>query len=147
MRTMYETTQDLSNEEAVRSYVAQTFSADVQKVPLSYGVDSMVTVDGRLVAWLEIKCRPGMVWGLYPDVMISVLKLRAAAGLKAATGIDTYFVVSDVNHHIKSANLCKTSPDWIRYGGRTAQTRDPADIEPVCHIPLDQFTEGTPWDR
>ena len=133
MRTMYETQADLSNEEAVRSYVAQTFSADVQKVPLSYGV--------------EIKCRPGMVWGQYPDVMISVLKLRAAAGLKASTGTDTYFVVADSCGVIKSANLCKTSPDWIRYGGRTAQTRDPADIEPVCHIPLDQFTEGTPWDR
>ena len=147
MRTMYETEADLSNEEAVRSYVAQTFSAEVMKVPLSYGVDSMVTVDGKLVAWLEIKCRPGMVWGQYPDVMISVLKLRAAAGLKASTGIETYFVVADSCGVIKSANHCKTSPEWIKYVVRTAQTRDPADIEPVCHIPLDQFTEGTPWDR
>ena len=147
MRTMYESAQDLSNEAKVREYVAQKFSAVVHKVPLSYGVDSMVTVDGKLVAWLEIKCRPGMVWGLYPDVMISVLKLRAAAGLKASTGIDTYFVVSDLNHEIKSANLCKTCPEWIRYGGRTSDTRDAADIEPVCHIPLDQFTEATPWDQ
>jgi hypothetical protein len=147
MRTMYETASDLSNEAAVRSYVAQTFSAEVNKVPLSYGVDSMVTVDDKLVAWLEIKCRPGMTWGQYPDVMVSVLKLRAAAGLKASTGIDTYFVVADSTGVIKSANLCKTSPEWIKYGGRTAQTRDSADIEPVCHIPLDQFTEGTPWDQ
>ena len=147
MRTMYESAQDLSNEAKVREYVAGSFNADVQKIPLSYGVDSMVTVDGRLVAWLEIKCRPGMVWGQYPDVMISVLKLRAAAGLKASTGIDTYFVVCDANGDIKSANLCKTSSEWIRYGGRTADTRDSADIEPVCHIPLDQFTEAAPWDR
>jgi len=144
---MYETEADLSKESAVRRYVAETFSAEVNKVPLSYGVDSMVTVDDKLVAWLEIKCRPGMAWGQYPDVMVSVLKLRAAAGLKASTGIDTYFVVADSCGVIKSANLCKTRPEWIKYGGRTAQTRDPADIEPVCHIPLDQFTEGTPWDQ
>lgn len=147
MRTMYETSQDLVNEAAVRSYVESRFSAEVRKVPLSYGVDSMVTQDGKLVAWLEIKCRPGMTWGQYPDVMISVLKLRAAAGLKAATGIDTHFVVSDANGDIKSSNLCKTSSDWIRFGGRTVQTRDAADEEPVCHIPLDHFTEACPWAR
>jgi hypothetical protein len=144
---MYETASDLSNEAAVRMHIASKFSAEVNKVPLSYGVDSMVTKDGELVAWLEIKCRPGMTWGQYPDVMVSVLKLRAAAGLKASTGIDTYFVVSDADGVIKCASLCNTSPKWIKYGGRTTQTRDSADIEPVCHIPLEYFSEEMPWAR
>ena len=139
MRTTYETESDLASESSVASWIAVTLSAEVAKVPVSYGVDAMLSRDGQLIAWLEIKCRHGMRWGQYPDVMISVLKLRAAAGLKASTGADTIFVVADETGEIRATNLCKTQTSWIRFGGRTAQTRDSADIEPVCHIPLARF--------
>lgn len=140
MRPRYETEHDLAAEACIIEKLSEALGFTATKVPTSYGVDFMLAGDdGSLACWAEVKHRRGMIWGQYPDVMLSVLKLRAAAGLRAATGADTLFAVADSTGEVRVASLRAAKPQWIRHGGRTTQTRDPADVEPVVHIPIDDF--------
>jgi hypothetical protein len=150
---MYESDGDRRNEDLIRRAIEEIVGVFLHKLPTSYGLDYVATGDAAgasLVGWYETKCRSGMTWGQYPDVMVSVLKLRAAAGLRVSTDRPASFAVADNTGEIRVASLCDARPEWIRYGGRTSQTRDSADVEPVCHIPLDRFVplKDIPrWDR
>lgn len=142
MRPMYESGEDRQNEDLIRKAIEEHFGVFLHKLPTSYGIDYVATSDPTgmgLVGWYEAKFRGGMTWGQYPDVMVSVLKLRAAAGLRVSTNRPALFAVADQSGEIRVASLCDARPEWIRFGGRTLRTRDSADVEPVCHIPLDRF--------
>lgn len=142
MRPMYESDGDRQNEDLIRRAIEDRQGFYLHKLPTSYGIDYVATSDPTgmgLVGWYEVKYRGGMTWGQYEDIMVSVLKLRAAAGLRVSTDRPVMFAVADNSGEIRVANLCNTRPEWIRFGGRTLQTRDRGDVEPVCHIPLDCF--------
>lgn len=139
-REMYESRRDLDAEEAVAAALARAWKAELPKLPISYGLDRAVYKNSKLQGWVEIKNRPTMRWGQYPDIMVSVLKARAAFDLSGASEKPCYFVVADSAGEIRTVPFAIFDHSWIRHGGRTANTRDSADIEPVFHIPVSLFT-------
>jgi hypothetical protein len=138
-RPRYETASDLARELTVAEGLSQAWDADLCKVPTSYGLDYIVFGAGKFIGWVEVKTRPTMVWGDYPDVMVSLSKIRSAFVWSLMFGKPVYFCVRDANGELRAASISTVDPEWVKYGGRTRNTRDPADIEPVAHIPLDQF--------
>ena len=113
------------------------FGVRLKKLPISYHIDALMEKDARGCGWIEVK-RRNCTFDQYPDIMLSVLKLNAGLSLVNATGLPFFFAVKFND----ASGLYQWSPSHIldiRNGGRTVQTRDSADIEPVVHIPMSLF--------
>lgn len=111
---------------------------DLQKLPISYGVD-FFCMHNDCPVWIEFK-RRSHPFGRYPDVMLSALKWWKAVSLARETmGTFIFAVGFDDLVGITSWNSDNQWVPEIRYGGRTKNTRDQADVEPVVHISIDRF--------
>ena len=126
----WESPADLENEQGVASCIEQAFQCQLHKLPKSYRLDFMATREGDGVAWIEVKCRKHASTK-YPTVMLSLSKVLAGLELESATDLKAYFVVrfTDCTKYapFTEAHSCK-------WGGRTKNTRDSRDIEPVLHF-------------
>ena len=92
-------------------------------------------------AFVECKHR-NITWGDYPDVMLSLSKVQQAQSLLDASGLRSLFVVRATDRIFYTClNDCAGQTNWVTFGGRTYNTRDAADVEPVMHIPINQFDE------
>ena len=147
MRPIYESDEDLSEEKKIVTDVCTAWGCEAHKLPISYHLDFLLqTEKGTPLIFLEIK-RRNFFWNQYPDVIISLSKLITATNVKASTGLLTNFVVkSDDALMWFRLNEAQGRDDWIRVGGRTLNTRDSADIEPVVHIPVSQFKQ-VKWEN
>ena len=138
-RPLYETRGHLQEEKAVIEFISMCWQCEHHKMPISYKLDYMLTRDKEAKAFVEVKCRK-MRWGQYPTIFLSLSKVTAAQELRRTTGLTCYFAVyadPDV-YWIHLEDLIGRS-DLIPFGGRTRQTRDSADIEPVFNIPIEMF--------
>ena len=109
-----------------------------EKLPISYGVDFFAMVNNRPV-WIEFK-RRSHSYGKYPDVILSALKWWKATSLAARTGgIFSFAVAFDDETRVAHWNPENPWTPRLSYGGRTRNTRDNADIEPVAHIDIERF--------
>ena len=137
-RPMYESQEDLQNEAEEMMEFCKAFDKDFMKLPISYKLDFAILKPNskEICGFAEVKCR-NFTWGDYPDVMLSLSKVIKARNTKAMTNIPSFFLVG-----------CRSGVYWLdlykqkgklNFGGRTSKVRDPADIEPVVHFPLDCF--------
>jgi len=138
-RKMYESKEDLSNEASIAEKLSQTFKCAFDKMPISYGLDFMVTKQNQVIGVCEVK-RRHMAHDKYPSFMISLLKfnkgldfhyrnkLRFSLVIEFDDGVYRYVFKDGDQDKIK-----------IEFSGRTTQTRDSADLEPVVQIPVSMF--------
>lgn len=126
---------------------------ELRKLPISYRVDRAVIHGDAILAWLEIKCRTHS-FATYDTLLLSMLKWSAGIEWFRVTGLpfvvvasledgDFYYVFRDDDEYTFV----------ITFTGRTKNTRDDGDVEPVIHIPMGRFTRveggGLPkeiWD-
>ncbi len=135
---MYETAEDRSHEEAFVDSLHERHGITAWKLPIAYAVDFFAVAKDRPI-WIEFK-RRRHVYGTYADIMLSALKWWHATSLAARTGGTFAFVVA-FDDQTRVAHWDPETP-WqpsISHGGRTRNTRDSADIEPVVHIDIDRF--------
>ena len=142
MRPLYESEEDLNEEGKIITDLCSAWDCDYYKLPISYRLDFLLeTKDKHPLGFVECK-RRDFHWNQYPDIMISLSKVITAMNLGVATGLNTNFVVK-ANDRLMWCRLNDAigRSDWLRLGGRTLNTRDSADIEPVVHIPVGEFSE------
>lgn len=142
IRPLYETQQDRLLEEACAEKYAAKMGVRLFKLSDQYRrMDRLAIDDKGRHAWLEIKCRK-VSRGTYPTLMLSVAKWVAGIQMAQATG-GSFVVIAGYTDGIWRYRYRPqdVSDGLIRleYGGRTTQTRDSGDIEPVMHIPTWMF--------
>jgi len=133
-RKMYESADTLSHEQRCFRIIEKNWECKVSKIPISYAVDVAAEREGRIVAWIEFKGRK-IKLRQYPDIMLSVLKYNHGKQLSKSTGVPFFFVVAFIDglYYVRLDDIDPNSLG-MKVGGRTKQTRDSADIEPVIHI-------------
>ena len=138
-RKIYETTKDLANENDIAEKLSHYFKAAFDKLPLSYGLDYLVTRKDKVIGVCEVK-RRHMNHDTYEDFMISMLKFNKGLDFFHKYGIRFSLVIQFddklMRYVYKEGDLDKIK---IQFSGRTTQTRDSADLEPCMHIPLTMF--------
>lgn len=155
MRTQYETEEDLAKERAIAKDIIIPFcsngaaklyhtkfdfliATEPRKLSgLAYGLDwcCVRTFNkDQISCWAEIKSRKAKK-NQYRDIMISTQKFVKGRTLSRETGLPfivfIYFEL-DQSLGVHLVDLNKTYK--IEFNGRTVQTRDAGDIEPVNYI-------------
>ena len=138
-RPIYENAETLANEVEAAKRIEQRWKCTLDKLPRSYEIDFAASRPGfGIVAWIEYK-RRDMAWGQYPTIMLSVRKVDALRRFARLAG-SSFFVVEDRTGEIRFARIDGQHWDsFVEFGGRTRQTRDTADIEPIVKIQLERF--------
>jgi len=150
-RPQYESEQDRHNEAQIARRIEAAWSVTLHKLPKSYAMDFAATRHGDVVGWIEVKRRT--LRPSYTYIMLSVGKWRDGNALAATTSIGWVFVVEEAESGtlwwLDCSDLVERGVEFdIAWGGRTNDTRDPADVEPVVHLPraefrrLDKFTRS-----
>jgi len=146
-RPRYETGTDLEREKFVADRLMEQAEITLEKLPASYGPDFFHP--SRIV---EIKCRKH-AHDRFETLILALRKwqdgvylshlMRPGTIFQIAVGFTDGIWTLEVTHH--------TLPDYeIKWGGRTNQPRDSADVEPVVHIPIVDMTrisQASPWDH
>ena len=138
-RPTYENDKTLANEVEAAKRIESRWKCTLNKLPRSYEVDFAASRPGcGIVSWIEYK-RRDMIWGDYPDIMLAVRKVEALHRLARIVG-SSFFVVEDRTGEIRFARIDGQHWDgFVEFGGRTRQTRDSGDIEPIVKIMLARF--------
>lgn len=130
-RPRYETESDLVLEWHVIRQIETRWRCEAHKLPISYGLDFALVRGGQICAAVEMKRRSKR----YGSLMISMHKLTKARDFRDQ-GVPTFFVIAwpdGVYYHEISDDLFP-----IGWGGRIDRG-DSADVEPVAHIPAENF--------
>lgn len=142
-RPLYESQQDRDNEQACIKQFCDQFGFTYAKLPYYKHIDYLLysATNSRARAWVEIKVRRHN-YGRFPTLLLSSLKWAEGLKLSQATGIPFWILIRWENglfgYAAKQADV-DSGQVWLEYGGRTTQTRDEGDIEPVMHIPIKLF--------
>lgn len=133
-RPLYESQADRTNEQEVATDLFRYWRCTAAKLPIRYEVDYALCRNGQIMAWAEIKCRT-TPRGLYPTYMVSLGKVLAGLELQKRTNLPFLLVVrwSDSLGWISGPTARE-----VTFGGRRDRA-DAADIEPMVHIPINQF--------
>jgi hypothetical protein len=138
MRPSYETGHDLSNEEAVASYLAtRRDPLNWRKLPISYRCDYVFADStGKIRFFAEIKCRTCSSKA-YSTYLIALGKWDALNAL--ANGSAPVFLIVRWTDRLGSLRVRPITRDTdLRIGGRQDRN-DSSDLEPVVHLPIRQF--------
>ena len=141
-RPQYESGTDRYHEAMMARRIEAAWGVTLEKLPKSYALDFAAIRDGSIVGWIEVKRRA--LRPEYDTIMLSVGKWRAGHSLAMTTSIGWVFVVEDRESGMLWWVDCSAFMEQgvevdVEWGGRTAATRDSADIEPVVHLPRDTF--------
>ncbi len=143
-RPIYETGADRNREDACAQRVCDALGCEMVKLTGEYSrIDRLATWPrgSQRPAFVEIKCRKAF-HDQYPTLILSAAKWRYGVTLSQATGGDFYVVASYYDGDWLYAYNPQHVADravWLQHGGRTRQTRDPLDVEPVMHIASELF--------
>lgn len=141
-RPTYETQKDLDGEREIFAAMEAKWAVKVQKLPVSYRVDAALVKDGAIVGFAEVKDRKCSL-STFPTIFISLGKWQAMNDLYNDTGKFVYWVVRFTDA-LCAFMVAGEEAEDLRWGGRTVQQRDTADVEPMVHIETTRFT---PLDR
>jgi hypothetical protein len=136
VRKRHESQSDLENERKASEFLSKCWNFKIKKLPDSYRADFLAEdSDGKFQAVIEFK-RRYFKHGDFPDVFMSVQKYLSARDLAVFLDVPFIFAVwlDDGVYHAKIFKDYK-----VTFSGRTKNARDDADIEPVVHIPMDDF--------
>jgi hypothetical protein len=140
MRKQYETGLDRIRERAVADIVEGKWGCQMHKLnPHIYQIDYMGTTSAQeLLFWAEVKYR-NLDPDTAPAVMISLHKIMKGNEIARETGTKFVLFIRFKYNTVMYHELKPCSEYRIDMGGRTLTTRDAGDIEPVLHIPMEQF--------
>ena len=148
MRPVYETDETKAREDAVVELLCRHLDKASglterswlwRRLPISYRLDYAIEDSREVKAWCEVKCRD-IRRTQYETLILAVGKWVAGTELAGATGLPFVVLVMwrDAVGFFKWDRVFEPKISW---GGRTRKTRDSADIEPVVHLPVDEFIE------
>jgi hypothetical protein len=139
-RPYYERDRDLANEQKIVEACCRASGKSLHavKLPLSYTVDWGIFHDDSLLLWAEGKRRFNER-KLYPTFILSCRKYLSGMDLGRISG-KPFVLIVEWNDGIFRHVCDGTATRDIRVGGRRDRG-DWQDIEPVVHIPVEQFTE------
>jgi hypothetical protein len=138
-RPQYESPIDLINENSVIEKMAKMRNLSAIKLPSQYRIDYALSDISGIRYWVEVKCR-NTASNSYHDYMISMSKWISGKRYYLDTGIDFLLAIRFTNgdYVIKYSDEIDKRIKYI-IKGRTIQTRDEDDIEPVAMIPMELF--------
>lgn len=130
-RPRYETQRDLDNEQEIANYLSQAWQCQFIKLePIKWKVDYLLIGQGRF-AWLEIKTA-NIKFGQF-TFMISYKKIEAARALAKTSGYN--FILMFRCKDALVYHVWDFEKEYkFEFGGRTTNTRDSQDVEPVFRI-------------
>jgi len=138
-RPHYETLGDRKEQAEVEAEVGKFWNVSVKRLPFSYRIDCALVRKGEsqaIVGWMEVKVRTNSSTA-YPTYMIALGKWLAGIDLEEKTNLPFILTVKFTDGILTCRpSQCRHSIVW---GGRTLNTRDSADVEPVVHIPMEFF--------
>lgn len=143
-RPLYETNADRGREDACAFRVSVALGCKMVKLTGQYSrMDRLATWPKGFHrhAFVEIKCRKAQ-YGQYPSLMLSAAKWRDGVDMAEATGGEFVIVASYLDGdwiYTYHPNHVAQQRVWLEHGGRTRNTRDALDIEPVMHISSELF--------
>lgn len=132
-RPVYETKEDRSRERSVADTLERAWKVKLVKLRPLAPVDFAVVRDGRVVGWVEIKCRQHEL-GRYPTLILSSDK--ALSGMERAERSGLPWILCA--QFTDAIAYTRMKPEylnaiWIR--GRSDRADD-YDIEPCVEIPV-----------
>jgi len=136
-RPMYETPESLKNEDEVAQKISAAWNTKLNKIPIKYRVDYAAERNGKIVAWIEVKCRTYNM-NDFDTFMLSLDKYNASVELGKITNLPVTLVVR-WKDKIGYADLLHCR-GVIKMGGRKDRG-DPQDVEPAVYIPIEDFRE------
>lgn len=144
MRQQYESEDDRRNEREVIDELLLKWNCDhFHKNPKAYGIDFSMLRNGRVCAFVEIKCRPTLPFDYGDGYYIAVQKVISAYMLTLVTGLPCLLVIrpkdkclywTDFAHDIPTLG----APRIIIHG--RDDRGDPDDYEPCAVYPWSEFT-------
>lgn len=137
MRPLYESATDVANETAVAKQLGDATGSVMKKNPKAYEIDWCAYKNGKLTAWVEIKCRKNAK-DAYPTLLLSYKKIISGCLMTQFSGAAFILCVRFTD----GVYFWKCPADVKDYrvdnGGRTDRN-DSQDMEPVIHIPMREF--------
>ena len=138
MRTQYETETHLKNEDKFKSIMEEKYDCILQKMHKHHIIDFIAIRDNKAVAWIEVK-KLNRTFNQHPEVMLSVSKFMKGIQYSQATKLPFLFatMMNDGTFIYEYNSAHKDI--FTEWGGRTKNTRDQFDVEPVVKIPIEHF--------
>ena len=135
MRPTYERAEDRNRQRLVMGAFCQSYGCSAKELPAFAPWDFEVSVDGDPVAIVEVKCRTTGIYA-YPTYLVGIAKVEAMLAEASARAIAPILLVSwsDARGWVNLAD----APHEVAAGGRRDRN-DPADIERVALIPVEEF--------
>lgn len=139
-RGSYETPENRAREAAVASAVAAHFGMRAEALkrfsPIDYALVDPVT--GHVQCWLEIKCRNNG-HDRFETYAIGLSKVAALRQWSYVSGKPAFLAIAfNDGIFLWDSSDFRNDISHIEIGG-TVKRGDPADIEPMVHIPMTSF--------
>lgn len=134
-RPRYESADSLEAEKRIKEHLEKAWGASLHAMPISYGMDYCVEVNGKVKGVCEIK-RRRCNKADFQTLFIALQKVMKAHQF-LQVNIHPVLVIG-WNDAVGLQDLGKW-PEYVDYSGRTVQTRDSADVEPMAHYPVSGF--------
>lgn len=141
MRKMYENESSLKNENQIKSLLEKKWNVILHKMQFSYRLDWIATHNnGSAMAVIEYK-RRYVNRNQYDTIFLSLGKWNAAMDFVLKNNLVFVFVAewNDEIGYLPVNKNTDSSSFQIGFGGRTLNTRDHGDIEPIIHLPIHLF--------
>ena len=138
MRPLYESRQDVVNQEAIRNLLQGKWKCTLVPAARNAAIDYYAIDAGGLIKGLvEVKCRTNHK-NKYDTFLLSFHKILSAEALSKNLNIPVLLVVGWTDE-VGYTKLNPASTYNTKQGGRVDRN-DPQDIHEVALIPNDSFT-------
>ena len=139
MRPLYESEQDLSNENEVAQKFERAWDCKFNKMPIRYHLDFVLTKGDKVVAYCEVKTRNYEMSKIdeMGGYLMSIGKWSAAKNLSEASNVPFILIARTLDGlwYMKTKEF---TPDDVLLRGRTDR-QDWQDIEPCVLIKCSRF--------
>tara|TARA_R100001530_G_C4317687_1_gene154800 strand:+ start:1971 stop:2396 length:426 start_codon:yes stop_codon:yes gene_type:complete len=140
LRTYYENDSTLKNESDFKEKIMAAWGCDLKKMHYHHIIDFMLIQDKVAKAWVEVKCL-NKTRNKYPCTILSLSKFMKGVEYYNVTGLPFIFATRLEDGDYYYRHDPKHPKFEVIMGGRTKQTRDKYDIEPIIQIPMVYFKE------
>lgn len=140
-RPTYETNEHLEGERRVIEAIEAMHGVKLVKTPKYYHIDfCVVDIRNKVTGWVEVRNKT-FHRQKFDSFYTSLEKYLSVAKMGHLTGFPAYIACGWTDGIFCKRVLHGDAKKYpITVGGRTVNSRnDPDDIEPVIHIPVDDF--------
>ena len=140
-RKQYEFNDDRRHEEQIVKVLAERLNATAVKLTKHERLDYALYLRGEVEGVVEVKRRQGS--GLrYPEWFIADQKWSFGAGISRKEEIH-FFILFEWDEGVFAYRHRTDDKFRTEVAGRTKQTRDEYDVEPMIYIPRGRFKQLT----